>query len=464
MSKIWYCPNCGYEVKSRGRCHSCRSRLVASDLPELETGDEDDEVGYRLDDWADRDRGRLIEGLNELEVLHRFEDDELVVAADDEARVDDLIAEISSTPSEAGSYDDGSGVGGDRADADETEDGEDDEWVTSALRLLADAAHRLRQDPTDMNADADVAEASAAVFTVDDFYGADPETWAAVGRVTRRLLSALGDDEALEDQIRSQAGVLYKLLDPLIESFDVAEDQGSMAKNDAAPAATAVDASPSVAEVRGAASPHPDEQEALSAAAAAIIEGGTEKIEKQQSEPGLRDDVDDEVEGLEEEEEEDEDDEGDDESETVYELPDWLPEQRAQLGILLDDADIAYEWEGDDLVVPAERESEVEALFGQVSGPPDEDDDGEDRYRAIEELFAVADRLTNDPSDEQRAAEVVTRIQDVAGPPPLGLDEVAWFRIMTQARVLSDVIEADADQNKIAEEARSLRDLLRGIV
>ena len=96
MSKIWYCPNCGYEVNSRGRCHSCRSRLVASALPELETGDEDDEVGYRLDDWVDRDRGRLIESLNTLEILHRFEDDELVVAADDEARVDDLIAEIAA--------------------------------------------------------------------------------------------------------------------------------------------------------------------------------------------------------------------------------------------------------------------------------------------------------------------------------------------------------------------------------
>ena len=130
----------------------------------------------------------------------------------------------------------------------------------------------------------------------------------------------------------------------------------------------------------------------------------------------------------------------------------------------MDDAEIEYQWEGDDLVVPADRESEVEALFGEIGGPADDGDDGEDRYRAIEELFAVSDRLTNDPSDEHRAGEVVARIQEVAGPPPLGLDEVAWFRIMTQARVLSDVIQAKRDQSTIAEEARSLRDLLRGIV
>ena len=45
MSKIWYCANCGYEVSSRGRCHLCRERLVASSLPELPAGEDDDEVG-----------------------------------------------------------------------------------------------------------------------------------------------------------------------------------------------------------------------------------------------------------------------------------------------------------------------------------------------------------------------------------------------------------------------------------
>src|ERR1700683_4329647 len=98
MSKIWYCPNCGYEVTSGGRCHSCHDRLVASALPELEPGEDDDEVGYRLDRWSDRDRGRLIEQLNSSEILHRFEEDELVVAAEDESRVDDLVAEVAATP------------------------------------------------------------------------------------------------------------------------------------------------------------------------------------------------------------------------------------------------------------------------------------------------------------------------------------------------------------------------------
>ncbi len=190
MSKIWYCPNCGYEVGARGRCHLCRQRLVASRLPELETGDEDDEVGYRLDDWADRDRGRLIEWLNRDEILHRFEDDELVVAAEDEARVDDLVAEVGATPEPAAARADDSRPWDEAAVRAAPRGTEEEKQVESALRLLGDAARRLRADPTDMHADADVAEASANVFMVDDYWGADEATWAAIGRVTRRL--ALG--------------------------------------------------------------------------------------------------------------------------------------------------------------------------------------------------------------------------------------------------------------------------------
>jgi hypothetical protein len=152
----------------------------------------------------------------------------------------------------------------------------------------------------------------------------------------------------------------------------------------------------------------------------------------------------------------------------VYELPEWLPEQRARLGLLLEEAGIRYLWDGDDLVVPSDREAQVEALFDRVGTPSSEDDedddDGESRYRSIEELFAAADRLAGDPGDEQRAADAVARVQEAAGPPPLGLDEVQWFRIMTQARTLSESIEAGCEEHVIAAEATALRDLLRAVV
>jgi hypothetical protein len=374
VSKIWYCRNCGYEVASRGRCHLCRERLVASALPALPAGDEEDEVGYRLDGWADRERGRLIEELNDLDILHRFEDEELVVGADDEASVDDLIAELAANPE-----------GDDVLDADLAtpvpDPGPGEETTTTAVRLLADAAARLHRDPTDMPADADVAEASAVVFMADEYARADEETWAAVGRVTRRLLSALGSEEALEDEIQTEAAVLEKLLVPVL---------------------------------------------------------GTSSADS----AGL----------------------GADDEETAYELAEWMPEQRAQLSVLLDDASLRYEWDGDDLIVAVDDEAEVEALFDRVGAPSDEDEDDESRYRALEELFAAADRLAGDPADEHRAEETVQRIEEAAGPAPFGLDEVQWFRIMTQARTLSESIHSGADEHAIGAEAAALRNLLRAVV
>ncbi|MDQ2754525.1 MAG: hypothetical protein M3R71_03140, partial [Actinomycetota bacterium] len=97
MTKIWYCPHCGYEVTARGKCHRCKDRLIASPLPELRPAADDDEVGYRLEDWTEQARGVLIGELIEAQILHRFEDDELVVSADDEAAVDDLVAEVATT-------------------------------------------------------------------------------------------------------------------------------------------------------------------------------------------------------------------------------------------------------------------------------------------------------------------------------------------------------------------------------
>ncbi|HXW82350.1 MAG TPA: hypothetical protein VEJ84_22830, partial [Acidimicrobiales bacterium] len=220
--KVWYCANCGYEVTSRGRCHSCGERLVASSLPELESGPDDDEVGYRLDLWDDQTRARLIEALIRAGVLHRFEEEELVILAVDEAEVDRLVARVTGAGPSA------------EEDEDEDEEREDEvipEGSEEAARYLYDAAKRLRDDPTDMLADAALSEASVAIFAVDYLPELDEAQLAAVGRVTRRLLGALGADEALEDEIRHQAEVLCRLTAPSAgEEQAKAEEERALAR------------------------------------------------------------------------------------------------------------------------------------------------------------------------------------------------------------------------------------------
>ena len=405
MARVWYCVNCGYEVHSRGRCHACRAKLVPSAMAELEPLLEEDEVAYRIDGWTDRDRGQLIVRLNDLGIQHRFEEEELVVEASDEARVDDLVAMLGDT-AEAGLAAETERDLDERSEADEWaraaraddyelddldgaetgdpgwEDADDD--FAASVRLLADAATRLRMDPTDMQADADVAEASAGVFMADRYGPFDEEEWSAIGRVTRRLLAALGADEALEADIRREAGVLEKLLAPL-----------------------------------GATAASAQAGETLPAA------------------PGER---------------------------TVYELADWLPDQRASLGYMLDEAGIAYEWEGDELLVPSDREDEVEAMFERVGGGDGDDGDDESRYQAVAELFAASGRLAGDPTDPSRRDTALEWIEASEGPPLLGMPEVDWFRIRSRARALAVAIDEDHDPDEIHDHASQLHDLLRSVV
>jgi hypothetical protein len=448
MSKVWYCANCGYEVGSRGRCHACGEKLMASRLPALNPLDEDEEVGYRIGEWDDWERGRLIVALNDLEILHRFEDDELIVAAEDEARVDDLVSELTSRPTDgSGEMTNGAVYTG--ASAGEPPAGEAVDSLTSTVRALSGAARRLRADPTDMQADADVAEASTVIFFAESYPGADEETWAAVGRVTRRLLSVLGADEAMDDAIRSDAGILAKLLEPLVGERP--QPSGALS-SEARPAPVG----------SGSAEPEPDGASAQDG----YLAGEGDYVDD--------DDAADDGDSLDYDAGEDdtgEDDTGEDDTEeaeqTVYELPEWMPEQRAQLGVLLDEAGIEYEWEHDDLVVPSDREQDVEALFAQVGGPigaEGDEDGGEARYHAIEELFAASGRLAGDPGDEERAAAVLSWVVEVEGPPPLGMDEVHWLRIMNRAHGLSQAIEEGLATDLIRDEATALHSLLRTVV
>ncbi len=403
MAKIWFCRTCGYEVPSRGRCHSCGGRLERSPLDELPDLGDDEEVGYDLDGWEGDARGQLIVGLIEAGIEHRFEGEELVVAVDDEARTDDLVGAMTS-----GAADEDRGAPASRAAGEEdASGGEADDALRAEVELLATAARRLQSDPTDMDADGDVAQASAAVFAADDFFAVDPETWAAVGRVTRRLLAALGADEALEDEIRKQAAILAALLDPVLAGGFVAgsgdEPEGE----------------PGSGDEPGSSSPDDSPSDPGSAAAEA--------------------------------------------GEAVYELPDWLPEQRAQLSLLLDGQRIPHRWEHGDLVLPEPQVTRAEALFDRVDGV-DATEDDEARYRSLEDLFAAADRFVGDPSSAAKAAAVVAAVGQADGPTPLGLDDAQWWAIRTRARTLADALEHGGSPEVAFAEATTLRDLLRALV
>jgi hypothetical protein len=416
VSRVWYCATCGYEVDRGGRCHNCKEALVESPLAELEESDADTEVGYRLTDWDDGDRGLLIEALIEGRVLHRFEADELVVAADDEEAVDALVAQIG---------------GGSRDSDEDLEDlGEADEATVEALEALLHAARRLRIDPTDMAADGELAESGAEIFAIDHVFGVDNETWASIGRVTRRLLAALGADVALEDEISGQAAVLCQLVEPIVSPQD----------GDATPWRVAYTARRAAVYIPPIAADDETDE--------------TEQTDEVAADAG----PDDEVE---------------DRHQVVYDLADWLPEERAQLDLLLERDAIAHAWEGTDIVVSDDDWDAVDALCAQVGrsdpGPlepvDDPDADDEDGYQALSELFGAANRLSGDPEDKAKRKALVDAASVVSGTPvPFGMSDDQWWRIRTRVRSLTDSLDVGAGPVVIRDSATTLSDLLRGFV
>jgi hypothetical protein len=426
VSRVWYCATCGYEVDGGGRCHRCKERLLSSPLAELAEGETDDEVGYRLTGWEDRQRGELIEALIDNEVRHRFEGDELVVAGDDEAVADEIVAELGARSA------DGPG------DPDAT--GEADEATVEALEALLDAARRLRADPTDMNADGDLAEASIGVLAVDDVYGVDDETWSAIGRVTRRLLAALGDDVALEDDIATQASVLCRLLEPIV----------SPQAGDGVPWSVGLTAYGRVASYHPPAPaqaepPMEDEPDEGDEDATGTLDGGDEVFEG---------------------------DEVVDRHEVVYELGDWLPEERVGADLVLDREGIAHRWEGTDLVVADVEWDRVDALLDTVHPSlgavlePEADDPGDEReYQALSELFAAADRLAGDPDNKAKRKALLEAAGAVTGgPTPFGMSDDQWWQIRTRAGALTDYLEIGAGPDVVRGSATTLRELMRGFV
>jgi hypothetical protein len=428
VSRVWYCAVCGYEVDRGGRCHNCKEALIESPLAELAESDSNDEVGYRLTDWDDSQRGQLIEALIEGEVLHRFEGDELVVTGDDEAAVDALVGQI------------GGGL-----DGQDDDDGQADEATVEALESLLHAARRLRIDPTDMAADGELAESAAEIFAIDHVYGVDGEVWASIGRVTRRLLAALGADIALEDEISSQAAVLCRLVEPIVSPQDTDAEPWRVAQT-----------------ARMATTYHPPPLAA---------DDGSDEAQEGEADDDDTDDGD--ADDCDADDGDAQDGEAGDRHQVVYDLADWLPEERAQLDLLLEREGIGHWWEGTDVVVAEVDWDQVDALFTEVGrsgeGPlepvEDPEADDEEDYRALSELFGAADRLAGDPDDKAKRKAFADAAAFVADAPvPFGMSDDQWWRIKSRVRSLTDSIDVGAGAVVIRDSATTLSDLLRGFV
>jgi hypothetical protein len=159
-----------------------------------------------------------------------------------------------------------------------------------------------------------------------------------------------------------------------------------------------------------------------------------------------------------------------------YDLADWSVTVRAPATAALVEMEIPYRWEeGLVLVVPAAAEEAVDQLLEALEADEvfhtaqvveeEGEDGGEEAQAAMGDLFVAADRFQHSPFDDRAIVDMVeatVRVADCLS--PYGIERQVWSRIQELASTVASSLERADDYEAVAEEARTLRDLLRNYV
>ena len=159
---------------------------------------EADKLLYELGEWTDDEVAQLVDVLATEHVPHDFDiDGNLVVLADDETRVEQLLDTIE--------FPDGL-EGDDVPSADEGPAAHD---VLSDLFVAAD---RLRHHARDHAGVLDLIAAAESIETMRLPYGFEPAVWKRIGEGVGALRAAIESDVAEDEDIETQADELRTLL------------------------------------------------------------------------------------------------------------------------------------------------------------------------------------------------------------------------------------------------------------
>lgn len=213
-------------LTARGIAHSWQgaSMIVRSDdedavdtlveeveVATLPTLDPDAEhTVYEMAGWTGEQQTELSRRLGFEGIAHEFDvNGDMVVHAEDEARVDELLDEIESWVGHAG--DDGD-LDEDGAAAVEL-DGLD---VNDLLSTVYGAADRLRRNARDAKGVLELLDNAPVLERARTPFGFDRPVWVSVVERTRALRAALEDDESDDGEVQQRANELRDLLFNLI--------------------------------------------------------------------------------------------------------------------------------------------------------------------------------------------------------------------------------------------------------
>jgi hypothetical protein len=173
-------------------------------LPTLDA--ELEHTVYEMEGWTAENQTELSNRLGVNGIAHEFDvNGDLVVHADDEGRVDEILDDIESRLAGGEAF-------GDGADALDL-DGLD---VNELLSTLYGAADRLRRNARDSNGVLTFLDNAPTIERLRTPFGFERPAWLTVVESTRSLHDLLDADDSDDDDIRDQAQRLRDLLFGLI--------------------------------------------------------------------------------------------------------------------------------------------------------------------------------------------------------------------------------------------------------
>jgi hypothetical protein len=160
---------------------------------------------YEMAGWSAEAQTELSNRLGLNGIPHEFDaNGDLVVHADDESRVDEILDDVEARVAMASA----SG-NGDEPDAAVDLDGVD---VNELLSRLYSAADRLRRNARDSRGVIDFLDNAPALEALPTPFGFERPAWRTVVEAAARLHQLLDDDESDDTEVREQAQMLRDLL------------------------------------------------------------------------------------------------------------------------------------------------------------------------------------------------------------------------------------------------------------
>ena len=158
------------------------------------------------------------------------------------------------------------------------------------------------------------------------------------------------------------------------------------------------------------------------------------------------------------------------ESELVYDLSEYEPDERAAVSRALVERDVEHWWEEDELIVLEPDQATVDLVLERLDHPmalaAQPDGGGVVAADVLSSMYLGADRLRKDPAD-------TTGLEDLLGavpaaermPAPFGFVSADWDTMVLLAGELCDAAVAERpDFDRVRDLARTLRDRLRPLV